>query len=107
MTSSASTGKCPAFISAPRLTVGSRADPGSAVGARLDPQPLEGFRERLRVLEGPAVVVPAGRGPDLGVVARAHDDGLRREARRVAQEGRDQDPALAIERSVDGAREDE
>src|SRR6185369_16316878 len=107
MTSSASTGWCPSFISPPRPTDGSRADPGSACGARLDPQPLEGLRERLRVLEGPAVVVPAGRGPDLGVVARPDDDGLGVETGHVAQVGRDEDPALAVEGRLDGAGEDE
>src|SRR4029079_16401330 len=107
MTSSASTGRCPSFISPPPTTDGSRADPGSACGARLDPQPLEGLRERLRVLEGPAVVVPAGRGPDLGVVARPDDDGLGVETGHVAQVVRDEDPALAVEGRLDGAGEDE
>src|SRR5262245_34033309 len=107
MTSSASTGMCPSFITPPPTTDGSRADPGSACGARLDPQPLEGLGERLRVLEGPAVVVPAGRGPDLGVVARADDHGLRIEACHLAQVGRDEDPALAVECRLDGAGKDE
>ena len=54
-----------------------------------------------------AVVVPAGRGPDLGVVARADDDGLGVEAGHLAQVGRDEDAALAVERRLDGAGEDE
>src|SRR6187549_1180330 len=107
MTSSASTGWCPSFISPPRPDDGSRADPGSACGARLDPQPLEGLGELVRVLQVLPVDIPAGRGPDLGVVARTDDNGLGVEAGHLAQVGRDEDAALAVERRVDGAGEDE
>ena len=97
MTSSASTGKCvPSSLLHPERTDPERTLKAHVVAA-LDPQPFEGFGERLRVVDCPAVVVPPGGRPDLGVIAGPDDDGLALEPDRVAQEGRQQDPALAVE----------
>src|SRR5258708_22251823 len=106
MTSSASTGRCPSFITPPRSMEGSRADPESACGG-LEPEGAEGLRERLRVFEPTPVVVPANGRPDLRVIARADNDGLPFQAGHLSQVGRDEDPTLAVETDLDGAGEDE
>src|SRR5258706_447952 len=106
MTSSASTGRCPSFITPPRSMDGSRADPESACGG-LDPEAADGLRERVRVFEPTPVVVPANGRPDLRVIARADDDGLPFQAGHLSQVGRDEDPTLAVETDLDGAGEDE
>ena len=54
-------------------------------------------RERLWVLEAAPDVVPAGRGPDLRVIARTHDDHLAVQGRVLAQVARQDDPTLAVE----------
>src|SRR5258708_8646841 len=95
MTSSASTGRCPSFITPPRSMDGSRADPESACGG-LDPEAADALRERVRVFEPTPVVVPANRRPDLRVVARAADDGLPCQAGHPSQVGRDAHPTPPV-----------
>src|SRR5712671_390812 len=117
MTSSTSTGRCSSFITPPPLTVGSRADPGNACralggggpasGRPSDAEASDRRGECRGVLEAPAIDIPAGGCPDLGVVTGSDDDRLRIEAGHLAEVARDEDPALTIEGRLDGPGEDE
>ena len=62
--------------------------------------------EDVGVLELLAVAVPPLGRPDLGVVARADDDGLPFEAGELAKALRDEDPTLPVEVDVEGAGEE-
>ena len=105
MTSAGITGKCPSCISPPRCGCGSRADPGSACGATSDPQAGDGGGEGGRILEALAVLVPARRGPDLGVVPAAQDHRVALETRERPEALRDEDATLAVELRLEGPGE--
>src|SRR5512143_4247046 len=107
MTSSASTGRCPSFISPPPPSNGSRADPGSACGGPLDPETGQVLGQALGILELATDAVPAPGSPDLGVVARPDDHGLAVQLGPLAEVRRDQDPTGAVELGLDGAAEEE
>jgi hypothetical protein len=72
----------------------------------LDPQAVEVHRERLRILQRPPDVIPAGRRPDLRVVASAHDDHVAVERRVHPQVGRQDDPTLTVELDLRRPAED-
>ena len=73
----------------------------------LDPQAGEGLGQLVRVLESLGVRRPRRGDPDLGVIARTHDDGVGAEIDVVAQVGREQDPTLTVELDFRGAGEDQ
>src|SRR5437773_4744256 len=117
MTSSTSTGRCPSCMTPPPSSDGSRADPGSACGPSdgppaggrfaLDAEPSDGLGEGRRILEAPAIGLPTIGSPDLRVVAGADDNGVGPEPGHLPEIARDEDPALAVERRLDRAGEDE
>src|SRR5712691_11215603 len=73
----------------------------------LDPEPADGRSQGGRVLEALAVRLPRRGSPDLCVIASADDDGVGAEARHLPEITREQDAALAVERRLDGAGENE
>ena len=81
--------------------------PWKRMWCELDPEPFEGLGQLLRVVECLAVGRPGGRDPDLGVIARADDDGLVAEADVLAQVGRQEDPPLPVELDLGRAGEHE
>src|SRR6478609_961910 len=107
MTSTAMTGMCPTSISPPPFVDRIPSGPWKRMWCELDPEALEGLGQLLRVGEGLAVGRPGRRDPDLCVVAGADDDGVAGELDVVAQEGRQQDPALLVDVDLGRAGEDE
>ncbi len=94
-----------------RSSIPNESDPerileAHVVGAR-SPSPSKAEASSCGSSSALPVVVPPVGCPDLRVVARADDDGLAVETDRVAQVGRQQDPALVVHLDLDGAREDE
>ena len=99
----------PAGALAPSLLHESVADPERTLEAhvvrRQIPRPAMALGERVGVVEAPAVVGPAGRRPDLRVVAGPEHERLGLEAGELAQALRDEDATLAVELGLERARE--
>ena len=107
MTSSTSTGRCPSFISPPSRT--NRIPSGSWKriwsGAR-----SRGPRRPWPAPAGPRAPCgrrPTGRAPRSPRGRATDEDGLAGEADRLAQVGRQQDPALLVHLGLGRGREDE
>ena len=88
------------------------ADPERTLEAhvvrRSDAEAAEVLGEDVGVLELLAVAVPALGRPDLGVVARADDDGLALSRPAISAKAlRDEDPTLPVEVGLEGAGEDQ